>query len=168
MSLPHLLRRRHHRRCYLRRGSRKFAYHFLQDSGDWFTCNCLGSLSLSIAWLFVVLRWPACGDRTQVHRCQDGWWSSSAARVFSVDMSMLSMCYSVRQSKTLFLHQEGLQLQAASSTRSSSNRWCGRDPSGGCFGRWRQKRLRPLLGLHCNFLFYRGCFCKSCNVNLIF
>ena len=39
----------------------------------------------------------------------------------SHDMSVLSMCYLVRLSKTSFLRREGLQLQVASLAQSSSN-----------------------------------------------
>jgi len=37
----------------------RYAYHFLEESGEWFTCNCLGGLSLSVDLSFSVLGWPA-------------------------------------------------------------------------------------------------------------
>ncbi|KAG2546328.1 hypothetical protein PVAP13_9KG032652 [Panicum virgatum] len=57
----------------------------------------------------------ACGIRTQVPRRRGGTFCCSRVQRF-YGMSMCSTCYSVRQTKALFLRWEGFRLQAASWT----------------------------------------------------
>ena len=56
---------------------------------------------------------------------KDTSWGRALASSRNFDMSMISICYTVRQSKPSFLRGEGLWLQAATLTASSSNLWCG-------------------------------------------
>jgi len=147
----------------------RFVYHCLERSGEWFHCNCLGGLPFRLLGCSVF--W---GGR----RCL--WLrnpSSSATRwpvviFFCLDvhrlygMSTSLMCYSVWQTKTLFLRREGLRLQVASLALSSTLVW--RRLVGGLLRAPAMKTTgRSLAGPKCNFLFFQGWLCKSCSVILI-
>jgi len=142
----------------------RLPYHFLEESGEWF---------LATAWAVFPFRLLGCSVFWDGRRClwrqnpssSAMWWPvvtffcSGVQRFYG--MSMCSMCYSVRQSKTLFLRREGLRLQAASWMCSSSNLWCGGDSSGGCSGRRRRRRPGdPSLNCIVIFLFSKGAFAK--------
>jgi len=147
----------------------RFVYHCLEGSGEWFHCNCLGGLPF---WLL------GCSVFWGGRRCL--WLrnpSSSATRwpvvIFYClgvhrlyGMSTSLMCYSAWQTKTLFLRREGLRLQVASLALSSTLVW--RRLVGGLLRAPATKMTgRSVAGPKCNFLFFQGCLCKSCNVILI-
>ena len=69
------------------------------------------------------LRWPAVISPAVISYCLCVQWIYG--------MSMILACYSVRQSKTSFLRRDGLWLQAAALTASSSNLWGGGGSSRG-------------------------------------
>ena len=138
---------------------------------EWFTYNCLGGLSLWVARLFGVLGWPAVLVATK-------------PKFHSVEMAGGHPLLLVRS--TFLRHVDAFDVllgEAIKNFVSSS----GRASASSCIldvflfqslVRWRSVgRLlcapvtkttgRPLLGLLCNFLLYRGCFC-NCNVNLTF
>ena len=114
----------------------RYAYHFLEESGVWFTCNCLGGLSLSVDLSFSVLRWPtvlvASDPKLTGDVVADGHFLL-LERSRSYGMSMCS----------------------------SSNLQCGGGPSRDCSGRRQRRRQKdPCLGCIVIFLFSKGAFAK--------
>jgi len=153
-------------------GLGRFAYHFLEESEERFTCNCLGGLSLSVARLFGALGWPAVLGATEP----------------KFPGVVMASGHPLLLGRSTFLRHvdvfDVLLGEAIKNFVSSS----GRASASSCIldvflfqslVRWRsvgrllcapvtKTAWRPLLGLLCNFLLYRGCFCKNCNVNLTF
>jgi hypothetical protein len=62
----------------------RYAYHYSEDSGWWFTCNWVGDFfPLSVASSSVDLEMPDAYGDSHVPRRQDGLWLSSLAWAFN-------------------------------------------------------------------------------------
>ena len=150
----------------------RLAYHFLEESGEWFLCNCLGGLSLSVARMFGVLGWPAVLVASEPKFLGDV--------VAGGHLLLLGRSTFLRHVDVFdVLLGEAIKNFVFPSRRASASS-CILDAF--LFQPLVRRRLigrllwapatkttgRPLLELHCNFLIFQGCLCKSCNVNLIF
>lgn len=136
------------------------------------SCNCLGGLSLSVARMFGVLGWPAVLVASESKFLGDV--------VAGGHLLLLGRSTFLRHVDVFdVLLGETIKNFVSSSGRTSASSYIldaflfqslVRKRSVGrlLWALATKMTKRPLLGLHYNFLFYRGCFCKSCNVNLIF
>jgi len=136
------------------------------------SCNCLGGLSLSVARMFGVLGWPAVLVASESKFLGDV--------VAGGHLLLLGRSTFLRHVDVFdVLLGETIKNFVSSSRRASASS-CILDVF--LFQPLVRRRLigrllwapatkttgRPLLELHCNFLIFQGCLCKSCNVNLIF
>ena len=152
--------------------SGRLAYHFLEESGEWFLCNCLGGFSLSVARMFGVLEWPAVLVASEPKFLGDV--------VAGGHLLLLGRSTFLRHVDVFdVLLGEAIKNFVSSSGRASASSCILDVFLFQSLVRWKSVgRLlcapvtkttgRPLFGLLCNFLLYRGCFCKNCNVNLTF
>jgi len=148
----------------------RFVYHCLEGSGEWFHCNCLGCLPFRLLGCSVF--W---GGR----RCL--WLrnpSSSATRWPVVIFYCLGVhrLYGMSTSFDVLLGGANKNFVSSSGRASASSCFPGALLHFGVPEARRGELLRApatkttgrsLAGPKCNFLFFQGWLCKSCNVILI-
>ena len=149
-----------------------FPYHLLKESGEWFLCNCLGGLPLSVAQMFGALGWLAVLVASEPKFPGD--------EVADGHLLLLTRSTFLRHVDVFDVLLGEANKNFVSSSERASASSCILDAL--LFQPLVRRRLvgrplrvpatkttgRPLFGLYCNFLIFQGCLCKSCNVNLIF
>jgi len=140
-------------------GLGRFAYLFLEESGERLTCNCLGGLpsrllGCSVFWGGRRCLWLRNPSSSAMRWPVVIFYCLGVHRLYGMSTSL--MCYSVWQTKTLFLRREGLRLQVASLALSSTL-VCRRLVGGSCSVRRRRRRPGdPWLDQNVIFFFSKG------------